>query len=54
MSRGQQSQHFRKEVPSPLASNLPDPEDGDQLLKAVISITSSLGPFLLSHHCVVA
>jgi len=25
-----------------------------QLLKAVISITSSLGPFLLSHHRVVA
>ena len=25
-----------------------------QLLKAVISITSTLGPFLSSHHCVVA
>jgi len=26
----------------------------DQMLKAVISITSSLGPFLLPHHHVVA
>jgi len=25
-----------------------------QLLKSVISITSSLGPFLATHHCVVA
>jgi len=47
-TKSRSNSHYHQEVQS-MNSIL-----AGQLLKAVISITSSLGPFLLSHHRVVA